>query len=193
MRKLTEAERSQRMVEKREYNKEWNKNHPEQTAAKYRRWRLAHPEQAAAIARNSQLKKDYGITQEKYDAILKSQGGHCAFFGCMATEAHPGKGDALCVDHDHKTGKVRGLLCSRHNSLVGYAHDSVDELKNAIQYLQDQLSLEELNGLQHLGGVLTENRAQVGCSPQSLQGEDLTVALRGEYLPSVQEGYRLCN
>lgn len=66
------------------------------------------------------IEKTYGLTGAEYDALLKKQGGKCAI--CRARP----KSKRLAVDHDHKTGAVLGLLCSRCNhDLKGSAWDSL--------------------------------------------------------------------
>jgi hypothetical protein len=66
------------------------------------------------------IAKTYGITGDEYEALLRAQGGRCAI--CRARP----KSKRLAVDHDHKTGAVRGLLCSRCNhDLMGSAWDSL--------------------------------------------------------------------
>lgn len=72
-------------------------------------------EQAKERARAKRLMDNYKLTVEQYDAILESQGGVC--YGCRMAE--PVKGRRLSVDHDHGTGLVRGLLCSRCNPILG--------------------------------------------------------------------------
>jgi hypothetical protein len=64
--------------------------------------------------------------------MLESQNGRCAI--CQTTEPGGGK-PVFQVDHNHKTGAVRGLLCSRCNQLLGYARDSADILRSAEKYL----------------------------------------------------------
>lgn len=59
------------------------------------------------------LKRRYGITPAEYDAILKKQGGVCDICKKPRTQKR-----RLHVDHDHRNGKVRGILCSRCNWLV---------------------------------------------------------------------------
>lgn len=67
-------------------------------------------------ARAYHLLRKYGITEEQYNALLKKQDGHCAL--CPRTVEKSGK--KLSVDHNHKTGEIRGLLCYRCNKfLVG--------------------------------------------------------------------------
>ena len=60
----------------------------------------------------SSIKKNYGLSRIKYDNIFNAQGGKCAICNTDGRE--------LCVDHDHTTGKVRGLLCHRCNFALGY-------------------------------------------------------------------------
>jgi len=72
-------------------------------------------EQTRERARAKRLMDNYKLTVEQYDAILEFQGGVC--YGCRMSE--PVKGRRLSVDHDHTTGQVRGLLCSRCNPILG--------------------------------------------------------------------------
>ena len=82
----------------------------------------------------------FNLTVDRYYEILESQGGHCAM--CLKTPEMNGK--RLCVDHDHKCcdggfscGQcIRGLLCTHHNMMIGYANDSIEELQSGIEYLQ---------------------------------------------------------
>jgi len=79
------------------------------------------------------LQKRYGIGLEEFTDLLAKQGGGCAI--CGATKGSK-KSDRLFVDHDHKTGKVRGLLCHRCNCMLGYSRDKVSNLRRGIQYLE---------------------------------------------------------
>jgi len=78
------------------------------------------------------LRKRYGITEDQHKELLNKQGGHCAL--CPKTLEDNGR--KFAVDHDHVTGKVRGLLCKEHNTGLGYFHDSIEELELAIKYLK---------------------------------------------------------
>jgi len=74
----------------------------------------------SASTHGAMIEKTYGLTPEQYDELLKRQGGKCAI--CRARP----KSKRLAVDHDHGTGEVRGLLCSRCNhDLLGSAWDSL--------------------------------------------------------------------
>ena len=88
--------------------------------------------------RRTSLKKLYGITAEEYDAMLESQGNVCA----ICKKPQPTK-RRLSVDHDHETGKVRGLLCTTCNLVLGY-HET-DWLEKAKAYLRRHSPSEPTN------------------------------------------------
>lgn len=75
------------------------------------------------------LKCKYGLSKELYEKILLAQGGVCAI--CK----QPSKGKALSVDHNHVTGRNRGLICNQCNLMLGLAKDDMFLLQSAIQYL----------------------------------------------------------
>jgi hypothetical protein len=106
---------------------------PGTKAARDRAWRKANPERQKAIYRRNNLKRNYGITAEEYGRMLEAQGGRCA--GCGRTDSGDRRNVSLAVDHDHKTGKVRGLLCSPCNRVLGKVDDSPDRLMALAAYL----------------------------------------------------------
>lgn len=77
--------------------------------------------------------KQYGLTLDDYKELQKKQNGKCAICGA---EIGNSEGDRLYVDHNHKTGKVRGILCSNCNIGIGKFHDNISLLKRAIEYLE---------------------------------------------------------
>lgn len=78
--------------------------------------------------------KVYGLTIEGYEALLVAQGGGCAICG---REVHRGNDPRkLHVDHDHATGRVRGILCANCNNVLGHAADDPELLTRAIEYLR---------------------------------------------------------
>ena len=83
------------------------------------------------------LKHTYNITIEEYDNLLKSQNNLCAICGQSETRKLKNKICQLSIDHDHKTGRTRGLLCNRCNQFLGYIDDDIGKLLNAIKYLQN--------------------------------------------------------
>ena len=62
------------------------------------------------------LKRRYGITVDDYNRMLASQDGHCALCTLYPDATH----ERFCVDHDHITGKIRGILCKFCNSKLGW-------------------------------------------------------------------------
>lgn len=91
--------------------------------------------------RSEKLRRVYGITLEEFDALLASQGGVCANRGCLATEPGP---LGWCVDHDHRSGMVRGILCRNCNLVLGLADDSCDRLRGAANYLEGSRYVEKV-------------------------------------------------
>lgn len=81
------------------------------------------------------LKKKYGITLNDYNSMLESQNFVCAICKRPERLSFKGKTKAMCVDHCHKTGKVRGLLCDACNNGIAKFEDDVEYLKSAILYL----------------------------------------------------------
>ncbi len=79
------------------------------------------------------LKKKYNISKEDLDTLYTRCGASCSI--CKLPEKENQGGKALHVDHDHKTGKVRGLLCNNCNLGIGYLKDDVKILESAIEYL----------------------------------------------------------
>lgn len=72
------------------------------------------------------------MSLEEYEYMFNSQNGKCAI--CNSFETHDKHG-VLAVDHDHKTGKIRGLLCFKCNTALGSVDDNIEILKNMINYL----------------------------------------------------------
>ena len=72
----------------------------------------------------------YGLTVQQLNALTESQEGRCAI--CAVTHEN------LTVDHNHETGKVRGLLCASCNKGLGFFGDRIDLLMQAINYLKGE-------------------------------------------------------
>jgi hypothetical protein len=79
---------------------------------------------------NSWYKRKYGISLEDYNNIFNKQNGKCAICRGKCSS-----GRRLAVDHDHKTGIVRGLLCGHCNQAIGKLHDSPEIIKRALDYV----------------------------------------------------------
>lgn len=79
-------------------------------------------------ARDYELRSKYGITLAQWLAMVEAVGGRCEI--CSKNE------EALCVDHDHESGKVRGVLCRSCNRAVGQLGDTHELLSRAVAYLK---------------------------------------------------------
>ena len=83
----------------------------------------------AVRRKNYELKRRFGLSMAQYDEMLKQQSGSCAICGT------PPQSIRLSVDHCHKTGKVRGLLCWKCNLSIGHFNDDPGLLLKAAAYL----------------------------------------------------------
>ena len=97
-------------------------------AAQKREYYKKNPDKA----HQRNLKTFYGITKQEYQEMYERQGGVCA---CCEKKAR------LSVDHCHKTGKVRGLLCTNCNLALGHCKDDPQILLNLIEFLKQEKRL----------------------------------------------------
>jgi hypothetical protein len=145
-------------AQKAEYAKKWRKNNPEKVSEHARRVRVKNKEKIKIRqkewsdknkkyvqekgkiwyennknrSRNVYLKRVFGITLEEYNNLMVKQNNCCAICGeppVIGEKSFP-------VDHDHETGKVRGLLCRGCNVGIGNLKDSVELLEKAIMYIK---------------------------------------------------------
>ncbi|HEY6432137.1 MAG TPA: endonuclease VII domain-containing protein [Acetobacteraceae bacterium] len=105
-------------------------------------WADANPDRVL----DTRLRKKFGIALEQYTALLAEQGGVCAICGeppaivnyrqsrRQGRQTRP----RLVVDHDHATGKVRGLLCVHCNRGIGFLKDNPDIVRFALKYLEER-------------------------------------------------------
>lgn len=99
----------------------------------YLSWRERNKESIKKKSKAYDLRKQFGITLEDYNQMFNNQNGCCAI--CNKHQGEFKK--ALAVDHNHSTGKIRGLLCFKCNTFLGKANDDVNVLSNAIKYLNN--------------------------------------------------------
>jgi hypothetical protein len=104
-----------------------------------KRQRAAEPERCAARDRDRRLKRRYGIDSTDFDRLLAEQDGRCAI--CMVPHS-----DKWVVDHNHDTGKVRGILCNLCNVGLGHFSDSPESLQAALIYLRPRRDLSSQSG-----------------------------------------------
>lgn len=103
--------------------------HADQERERKKRWNKNNPEKAKAHIRKSV----YGIDQSYYESMLKKQRNRCAV--CRVVFDARKRKTTPCVDHCHKSKRVRGLLCQGCNILVG--HIEHPHYEKAINYLKD--------------------------------------------------------
>lgn len=118
-----------------DYASTYRKANKEKVNSMNKLWRDTHPRNK----KKHMLKYLYGMTIEDYEHLLYSQDGVCAICGKPETELHnDGGSKSLTVDHNHKTGKVRGLLCGRCNRVLGLLNDDYELLKSCLDYLEKE-------------------------------------------------------
>ena len=98
--------------------------------------RREHPEIWTSYQRRHTLKRLYGLTPEQYEDMLRKQLGRCAI--CFTPHVRRRGVNNFAIDHDHSTGRIRGLLCHNCNRGLGHFQDSVALLLNAMEYLGQQ-------------------------------------------------------
>ena len=100
-------------------------------------YRARDPEGYREKIRTNALAREYGITMAEYQTMHAAQSGLCLICQRPEMKVHrSGTPFRLVVDHDHATGRVRGLLCAKCNHLLGMAHDDPAVLTAAIAYLE---------------------------------------------------------
>lgn len=113
-----------------QHAKNWREKNREKANRIAREWRTRNPAKVIATRKRADLKK-YGLSQADFEAILKSQGGGCAVCAMQAVN-----GKRLCVDHNHVTGKVRGIVCNNCNAALAHSGDNPERLLALANYLR---------------------------------------------------------
>jgi len=129
---------------KKEYNKKYyqipkNKEHKRELGRKYDKTpkRIKYFKERSATLEYKKymkgylLQKEYGISLEGYNKRIEQQQGICPICNRLLD-----MGKNTHVDHNHNTGKIRGILCSDCNHAIGLLRDSIPAFKNAIKYLE---------------------------------------------------------
>jgi hypothetical protein len=110
----------------------WKKRNPEKALQYVKNWQRNHPEylkQYYIKNREKVVFKQYGLSQEQMQNLHKIQNGKCGICNCILKPGH-----FTHIDHNHETGKPRGLLCIRCNMGFGYFRDNSGLLKKALAY-----------------------------------------------------------
>lgn len=117
-----------------EYSQKWHKDNLEHDREYSRNYHKNNRDKD----NDKRLKYRFGITLEDYNKMSLQQDGVCVICKKPETsiERKTGVIKNLCVDHDHKTNKVRALLCGKCNKALGLLNDDIFLLKNSILYLE---------------------------------------------------------
>lgn len=116
------------------YRSEWCKKNRDKKRLIERNYAAKHPE----MFRKKALKRYYNISISDYEKMAEAQNNVCKI--CKNPED---RRNYLCVDHDHITGKIRGLLCNNCNRALGLLKDNTDILENAFNYLKSNSNIEK--------------------------------------------------
>lgn len=121
--------------------KDWYKRNPTYAKQKAAQWRKDNPGRLRAykIANRrryyiKEVARKYKVHLEWFDVQLKAQAGRCAI--CRTPLEWTARANTPHVDHCHKTGKVRGIVCMRCNSAIGFCEDNVSLLLSMARYLK---------------------------------------------------------
>ena len=107
-----------------------------------KQWALKNLARRRTQARHSYLRKKFGMSADAYEQMRLSQNGKCLICGTIPTSRIDSKGKErgiLHVDHDHISGKIRGLLCHNCNLGLGSFKDNLTLLRQAVVYLENSI------------------------------------------------------
>lgn len=153
-RKLKEGETYKLSDEQRAYRRAMYQKHKDKQKAQQRTYRAKNPDKWREYGRKwskenkdrtrvkdrmSQIKRVYGLSAEGYYLLFTYQLGSCA----ICEKELEFIGQHTHVDHDHKTGKVRGILCNLCNHLIGESLENTIILRKAIDYLEEHKNVEQ--------------------------------------------------
>ncbi len=137
---MSEAPKSKNAVR----SAQWRIDNPEKSRASALKHYRANRDRINAGAVHKNRLRKFGITRAEYEAILTAQGHVCRICRRPETATRNGKLKSLAVDHDHATGRVRGILCQTCNTLLGSSRDNIDVLRAAITYLEEHGSSSQM-------------------------------------------------
>lgn len=105
----------------------------EEVKIKRKKYKSKYKKLNKHVERRYKLKSKYGLSPEDYDKLFIKQNG-----SCKICEKHQDSfKKKLCVDHDHKSGRVRGLLCDKCNLAIGHFNDDLNLILKAASYLKE--------------------------------------------------------
>ena len=123
----------------KKYSEKWRNANRERYRELAREWRKNNPDKQKMISLKCNLRKCYNMSVEEWDALWEKQKGLCPICNRPLSEEYR----RPCVDHDHETGKIRGIIHSGCNLLVGILEkdmsiDLANKINNIINYLNKE-------------------------------------------------------
>lgn len=131
------AAENQELVKKA--RQKWLDSNYDKAKESKKKYKISNREKLKSDYRTWRLKNQYGITDEDYSRMLEQQNGVCIICGKPEIRVQHGKVQPLTIDHNHETGKIRGLLCFKCNTAIGKLNDDVALLERAILYLKGEI------------------------------------------------------
>jgi len=120
------------LEKKKDYDIQYNIKNAKRIKEMKKQWELNNAEKVKKMKRQSHLKTKYGLSIQEYNKMFEKQEGCCAI--CKRHQSSL-KG-VLNVDHNHLTNDIRGLLCTKCNSYIGYIDEDFNVLKRMIDYFE---------------------------------------------------------
>jgi len=134
---VIDTNRERRQKNRAKYNaasaaqqRRWRATNPKKYRATIKAWQTRNRERHLHTRRLARIKK-YGLSTAEAESVMKARNGLCDICGGPPDGRHK----KLVVDHDHTTGRVRGLLCNGCNRGIGYLKDDPKRLRAALRYL----------------------------------------------------------
>jgi hypothetical protein len=124
--KVKSARRSWYLSKGREYHRAWRANNPVKRRGYHQSFKDSHP--------HYYIENRYGISIVEYKQMLDTQNNKCAICRKSFRDSK-----STCIDHCHKVGHVRGLLCRYCNSWIGYIGESPATMRRALEYLSKEI------------------------------------------------------
>lgn len=125
--------RSACKVCERTASKQWRAENSDRVRKAQKKYYEANKDRLKYLSSVQWRRRRYGVSDEQYNEMLKRQHGRCAVCGGKPE----GRWELLNVDHDHKTGRTRGLLCGPCNRGLGQLRDDPNLLMRAHSYLME--------------------------------------------------------
>ena len=136
--------RSKNREKAREVSRRSNAKRRAENPEVIRAYQASYRERNREILRDKERERTFGITRHEYAEMFHWQNGGCAICSKPETATRNGKIKALSVDHDHESGKIRGLLCSDCNTGIGKLKEDRSIFISAIRYLDKHSNKEEV-------------------------------------------------